>query len=62
MQLSFHLILEGVGNFPGDFPWEVKSWNFREFCLNSSKRIAYNSEPFLWDTHKAILGLVAYFG
>ena len=26
------------------------------------KKLAYNSEPFLWNTHTAILGLVAYFG
>lgn len=26
------------------------------------KKLAYNSEHFLWDTHQAILGLVAYFG
>jgi hypothetical protein len=46
--------------------WELSmgssTGEFGEFCLNSSRKLAYNHEPFFCGIHKAILGLVAYFG
>ena len=57
--------LQRVGNFLvnfQNFSEHFPCFPCDEFCSNSLKKLAYNSGPFLWDTHKAVLGLVAYFG